>query len=90
MSDGQDWQSTLDPGIHALILALNEEGFVTTDGGNGPHITIACQDVEELADQADRLDWYFQDNGMLNWRIEAIYYPHSGDCVILAYEEVKA
>lgn len=57
----------LDPGVRQLVRILNNEGFVTTDSGDGyskdeearwmdcPHVCISLDSPDDIITEADRL-----------------------------------
>lgn len=86
----------LDLGIRETVRFLRDNGFNTTDSGDGvskpkgdcvideSHVFIVC-DIEELIYEADRLYDLLIDKGIegSTFTIQASYNPHDGTGVIM-------
>ena len=85
-----DVVSALDPGVRDLVVALREQGFETTDSGDGeskpegqrdldyPHVFMVVP-VTRIAEEARRLQaWIDADGHFGGWVVEATYSPKDG------------
>jgi hypothetical protein len=96
--DDLDYE-TLDPGIRKVVRWLRENGFHTTDSGDGvtkrdmacafdmPNVAMTTESKYELFDEADRL-WRMLKRRLpermhVEIHIEASYDPMDESCVIL-------
>ena len=73
--------ATLDPGIRDVVVKLREQGFETTDSGDGSKadtmgcawpfpMAVAVVERDHLLAEADRMAALWPD-----WRVEASYAP---------------
>lgn len=84
----------LDIGVRDVVRRLHEQGFETTDSGDGrskppeqremdfPHVAVAVQ-PELMIPEAHRLQAHLGPS----WCVEATYWPQSGYALLLATSE---
>jgi hypothetical protein len=82
--------SELDDGIRDVVVRLNEQGFQTTDSGDGSkhdkmegalpflHVFCVVDEIDLLLLEADRMFRLWPD-----WIVEASYSPNDGVGVLL-------
>lgn len=92
----------LDPGIRAVVQAINEWGWVTTDSGDGvskpadhecvlrfPHVFCESHALpSSLVSEANLLTKYLREAFGPEWYVEVSYSTKDGKAILCAQKDV--
>jgi hypothetical protein len=98
MSIDTDLTEKLDPGIKDTVLWMRDNGFKTTDSGDGvsklnsedtyaldyAHVFSIVEDATQLCSEVDRLGDLAKGKGYEDWVVEGNYAPGGPAIIVFA------